>query len=1249
MKTLTAGQEAARAAGGVELFRFLKFEWPGGPTRYYSERSAAVAAWSPDASKTFYPCLHSFPMSARKVSLGVEESFPAQDVTFQILVDTTDASRVDVLLTNDVPLGSAVTLYEVLRPLTGSASESDWICLGRYVVRGYTSIYEAPARVEFRCADWLQDLAGQEIGRTITDDLYPLAPTGVYGGILPHLFGTVEGAPLPLVAAAGTQRTTLDESIDEAELQIVVADGSALAASGTVLIDGEEIAYQEISGNTITATERGASGTVAAGHSYGATVTQILDRYTFAVADHAVVGVSNLRINGMQVDSANVTAPYVDANGVTVVDLVGKLPEITEPGASTSQLSLEDLDTPPIWGEGDENTATSATEGWAQAVDSGDNRHVTFCRLPDGTAGGSVLHLKQTNDLSTNNGTIKKVKLAIEYQATNGGANGWPSDRHPYFYLIHGATTLDQALAADETEFMQIASSEHFAASGGVWVLQEYIQYETLNTDVNPPRLVGLTRGVNGVVPYDYPADVPVYHVAKGVEIASPPEEDLTGNTDLYPEDLEGSNSTELFNLEEGSIGSQVAYDAVYVSGYALITGDACIGTYGAYTTIEIIDWPGLSGMSEGSSLSYPRSSTEDLLGTVLNCRGRAVSPLVLKLDSPTGTTKSLSVKFSVSGDARFSTDISTGVYFKQTVVGKVEIGSKSQTGSVLVTRADTKTFTVTLTGDFDQADLESARISIWAASPLGTGNWGTENSKLKFTLNSIEVAGEGDFAFVGNGTPLDSSTYVSSNRITQQIDISEDVLAAGGWPWFTDDTSLMVAWPDDSSAMDLLVYRLGMDLEVLSGSTRRVTEETVEAVADVVAQAAPYRSYKLLRRLLTGADYFGLADGTDYSDAQMVAACLDAEAMLLGGMWTMARRIDKRTPLRERLESAVTDAGIRLGMDGGRLVFFPRITGSAAANVRTLTRNDMLTAPEGESANVELIWNEIAVYYAREMSGTTQGFQSVTESSSPESMAKSWGTRRYTYDAEWVRKANVAASLAARLAGDFAAGRVMQAVTVFSGLHLDLEVGDCVGLTDSYARLTGAVGRIVGVSRPMASQVRLTVAYPIANTRVRVWEDAGSGSYIDAYPTEGLIRIVVDGVEVGQLTSGGLRIAGEINETAWDPDDSEAALIVYDGTSNPHAIVFNVFETGGTYYRAMALDKSGDLRVSELRELGDYFPLTTAHTFAAYIELADDGEDEVWTVDLAREFLRVANVDVGSEINGELQAKEVTEHSELV
>ena len=63
-----------------------------------------------------------------------------------------------------------------------------------------------------------------------------------------------------------------------------MASSSSFPSSGTVLIDNELITYTGNSGNTLTGLTRGASGTTAASHSSGDTVTDASEFFSWNAA-----------------------------------------------------------------------------------------------------------------------------------------------------------------------------------------------------------------------------------------------------------------------------------------------------------------------------------------------------------------------------------------------------------------------------------------------------------------------------------------------------------------------------------------------------------------------------------------------------------------------------------------------------------------------------------------------------------------------------------------------------------------------------------------------------------------------------------------------------------------------------------------------------------------------------------------------------------------------------------------------------
>jgi len=72
---------------------------------------------------------------------------------------------------------------------------------------------------------------------------------------------------------SGQFLSTLSSGINASVTSLTIASATSFPSSGTVIIGTELIAYASISGNTLSSLTRGASGTTAAIHSSGATVT----------------------------------------------------------------------------------------------------------------------------------------------------------------------------------------------------------------------------------------------------------------------------------------------------------------------------------------------------------------------------------------------------------------------------------------------------------------------------------------------------------------------------------------------------------------------------------------------------------------------------------------------------------------------------------------------------------------------------------------------------------------------------------------------------------------------------------------------------------------------------------------------------------------------------------------------------------------------------------------------------------------
>ena len=83
---------------------------------------------------------------------------------------------------------------------------------------------------------------------------------------------------------AGQFTSTLSSSINASVTSLTMASSSSFGSSGTILVDSELITYTGNSGGTLSGLTRGASGTTAASHSSGATVTDASEFFAWNAA-----------------------------------------------------------------------------------------------------------------------------------------------------------------------------------------------------------------------------------------------------------------------------------------------------------------------------------------------------------------------------------------------------------------------------------------------------------------------------------------------------------------------------------------------------------------------------------------------------------------------------------------------------------------------------------------------------------------------------------------------------------------------------------------------------------------------------------------------------------------------------------------------------------------------------------------------------------------------------------------------------
>lgn len=82
---------------------------------------------------------------------------------------------------------------------------------------------------------------------------------------------------VPAVYATAYPSSTLPSAITSGQTTITLASASAFSASGTVIIDGEQISYASKSGNDLQGCVRGVGSSGAVAHAINSVVTQITD------------------------------------------------------------------------------------------------------------------------------------------------------------------------------------------------------------------------------------------------------------------------------------------------------------------------------------------------------------------------------------------------------------------------------------------------------------------------------------------------------------------------------------------------------------------------------------------------------------------------------------------------------------------------------------------------------------------------------------------------------------------------------------------------------------------------------------------------------------------------------------------------------------------------------------------------------------------------------------------------------------
>lgn len=306
VRSLTAGQETARAGDGHRFHKILRLWWSTGPQDYLMR---GTDEFNPDPALTYESIIIAWPDHANAASLALnDEGGPSRTAAITLAIDRSATRNIAERIRDEDPTGIQAETFVVL--YTGSTlARADWIRLGRWSVENPVRSNEGQA-ITLSLVDFVQQLLERDVGRVVTTELISDAPEISSGLVLPLVFGT--GIDVPCVLVTGGAVGTLLADITRYEGEIKIDEGvTDFAATGLLIIENEAVQYTAKSdgnftiGTAATPVTRGWS-TLREPHKAGTKVFRRIPAgdggYHFVAADQAGATFISSKINGNTTD-----------------------------------------------------------------------------------------------------------------------------------------------------------------------------------------------------------------------------------------------------------------------------------------------------------------------------------------------------------------------------------------------------------------------------------------------------------------------------------------------------------------------------------------------------------------------------------------------------------------------------------------------------------------------------------------------------------------------------------------------------------------------------------------------------------------------------------------------------------------------------------------------------------------------------------------------------------------------------------
>ncbi len=391
MKSLTSTAKTHSQSRYNEPVLLLEIDWSGTETGRYADRDVSIeGADYAGIVKQVGPISAAFADPASEFAPVTVVLFP-EDALREKLATTSPegkAARIKLFF-------EGTTAADAIELFTGHLE---------------SATVPGPDAIELRVAGLFSKYDTMLPGDFVSLNDFPKADADDVGRHLPIVFGDVPSLPTLKVKTGRT--TNLNGSVLSNDTTIETDDASGFPASGTLLIEEEEITYTGVSGKVFTGCSRGANGTQAVDHLNRSEVIEYMTEHIYLAAGHACKAVNNIRVSGVPVEA-----------GACIVDLNDTGPI---PGRSLATLTFVNRPRARRYSQASRflEMQFDATAAGNEAVnptycyDTTLDGFATLVSKISGSAGNDTLRIKQTTDVTGYEdkfGEILKAFLMVEH------------------------------------------------------------------------------------------------------------------------------------------------------------------------------------------------------------------------------------------------------------------------------------------------------------------------------------------------------------------------------------------------------------------------------------------------------------------------------------------------------------------------------------------------------------------------------------------------------------------------------------------------------------------------------------------------------------------------------------------------------------------------------------------------------------------------------------------------------------------